>query len=78
MDCYLCGKNSARVVVEVRGGDRYTVCSVCNERGLYCFTCDKPLKDGDERHPFNSRSDEFQCEACVEAALWAYQESRVF
>lgn len=82
MNCYLCGKNSARVRVESSYGDVYTVCSVCDERGLYCFRCDAPLGDNDEKYQLDSGwsapSDEFECENCAEASFDAYMESRVF
>lgn len=82
MNCYLCGRNSARVTVESSRGDTYTVCSVCDERGLYCFTCDAPLSDKDEKFElggsWGTPSGDFECVNCAEARFDAYMESRVF
>ena len=82
MSCYLCGRNSARVTVERRGkpDEVYHVCSVCDERGVYCFTCDVPLGDRDDRFELDMgwyRSTEVECEKCAESRFDAYMESRV-
>jgi len=82
MDCYLCGKSSARVRVERAGepDEVYTVCGVCDESGLYCFSCDVPLAERDEKHEVDMgwyASPEFECERCAEGRFDRYQESRV-
>lgn len=78
MDCYLCGRKSARLVIEVRGGDTYSVCGVCGERGDFCFTCDRPLRADDWKERFHQYSDDWQCYGCAEAYSVAYHESMVF
>jgi peptide methionine sulfoxide reductase MsrB len=80
MECYLCGRNSARVTVESARGDVYTVCSVCDERGVYCFTCDAPLGDRDDKFELDMgwyRPAEVECENCAESRFDSYMESRV-
>jgi len=78
MKCYLCGRNSARVLVESSSGETYTVCGVCDERGVYCDSCDKPLKGGDDQHEilgaWDSPTGRFNCETCAEGAYERYQE----
>jgi hypothetical protein len=81
MDCYLCGRKSARVAVEV-SGTRYVVCGVCDERGVFCERCDRPIKDGDEKYEvlgaWDAPTGEYQCGNCAEFVFDSYQESMVF
>jgi peptide methionine sulfoxide reductase MsrB len=82
MTCYLCGKNSARITVERHGqpDETYTVCGVCDEKGLYCFSCDVPLGDRDEKFELDMgwySPPEVECERCAEARFDNYMETRV-
>ena len=81
MESYLCGKNSARVTVESTHGHTYIVCSVCDERGLFCFRCDAPLGDRDDKYELDGGwgvpSGDFECEVCAESRFDSYMESRV-
>jgi hypothetical protein len=83
MSCYLCGRNSAPVRVERQGqpDEVYQVCGVCDERGVYCFTCDVPLGDRDEKYELDGGwgvpSGDFECERCAETRFEFYAESMV-
>ena len=82
MSCYLCGRNSAPVRVERQGqpDEVYRVCSVCDERGVYCFTCDVPLGDRDEKYDLDMgwyAKTEVECGRCAETRFEFYAESRV-
>ena len=84
MNCYLCGKNSAPIRVERhhQPDEVYQVCTICDERGLYCFTCEIPLGDRDDKFPvdlgWGLHGDEFDCERCAERQFDDYMEARVF
>ena len=83
MSCYLCGRKSAPVKVERQGqpDEAYRVCSVCDERGVYCFTCDVPLGDRDDRFELDMgwyAKTEVECGRCAEVRFEQYQESMVF
>lgn len=83
MDCYLCGKKSATVKVERYGkpDEVYQVCGVCDERGVYCFSCDIPLGDRDDKFELNMgwyAPPEVECERCAEARFDSHMEARVF
>jgi hypothetical protein len=82
MSCYLCGRNSAPVRVERQGqpDEVYRVCSVCDERGVYCFTCDVPLGDRDEKYDLDMgwyAKTEVECGRCAETRFEFYAESRM-
>jgi hypothetical protein len=80
MDCYLCGRKSGKVAVEV-GGTQFVVCGVCDERGVFCDSCDKPLRADDSKYEvlgaWDTPTGRFDCEACAEGAYDRYQESMV-
>jgi hypothetical protein len=83
MSCYLCGRKSAGVRVERQGqpDEVYQVCSVCDERGVYCFTCDVPLGDRDQKYELDMgwyAKPEVECESCAETRFEFYAESMVF
>lgn len=76
MECYLCGRKSARPVwIDNSTIGTVAVCGICDERGTYCSSCDVPLRSEDEKVDYG---DFVRCEMCEESARWAYQESRVF
>ena len=75
MGCYLCGRNSARVRVESRYDGTFIVCGVCDERGTFCWRCDKPIKHGEKKYEDNR--DMFRCHECVIHAGEMYMESMV-
>lgn len=82
MDCYLCGRKSARITIERAGNptETYNVCSLCDDVGLYCFTCDVPLGDRDDKFELNMgwyAPAEVECERCAEARFDNYMEARV-
>ena len=83
MNCYLCGKNSASIRVERnrKPDEVYQVCTICDERGVYCFTCEIPLGDRDDKYlvelGWGLPATEFDCERCAEMHFDSYQESRV-
>lgn len=80
MNCYLCGRKSGSVAVYV-GDTRYVVCGVCNERGVFCDSCDKPLKADDGKcevmGAWDTPTGRFDCEECAEGAFDRYQERMV-
>jgi len=81
MTCYLCDGPHGRIAVESKTGT-FWVCGTCSETGLYCDSCEVPLRDNDYRierpGPWGMPTDRFECDRCAEAGQWAYQESRVF
>jgi len=80
MDCYLCGRKYGRVTVE-SCGTQFVVCGVCDERGVFCDSCDKPLRAEDNRYevlgPWDTPTGRFDCEGCAEGAFDRYQERMV-
>jgi len=48
----------------------------------YCFRCEAPFSEGDEKYQlesgWNVPSDDYECEDCAQARFDAYMESRVF
>jgi hypothetical protein len=49
---------------------------------VYCFTCEVPLGDRDDKYPvelgWGLPATEFDCERCAEMHFDNYQESMVF
>ena len=67
MKCYLCGRDNARVVVELQYST-LTVCRVCDQVGTFCVRCDRPIRSEEEKFfaetPWGDVNDGPSCGDC--------------
>jgi hypothetical protein len=82
MMCYLCGSKYARVSVTSTYDQTYFVCRICDERGVFCERCERPIPSGEDKYElrgaYDSPTGEYECHGCAESRSDAYHESMVF
>lgn len=81
MNCYLCNHPLARIEVESAVTKTvYRVCSVCDETGVYCYNCERPIRSDEEKFYKDNawgapELDEPNCVDCFESAVDHYLET---
>lgn len=73
--CYLCGGRNVRVEVDslVTSHGTFFVCGVCDERGEYCYGCERPIRSEEQKFyksgPWGAPDVDPWCVQCYEALI---------